>query len=377
MEKPVLLVSKHYKPTIGGIETAVEQYAGWYRDEGKPVTVLCCSEGKQFLSKRERVDGIDIVRCASWAKWLSVPLSPSFFYYFFLLAPNFAIVHLNLQFPFASLAFFLFNWRIKGKKILTYHCDVYRQRLLKRITYIFDRYTANHVDILLTASPELRDKSEVLSRVRKKAVVVPYAVESLSTVNPAARVEDLIPATFVKDSYDLFFGRLVTYKGTEIVHAAAERILCEDKDWRLVVFGEGPEAFRFRDLQRRFPKRVFFIEQFLNQDQKIALIISSRTVLFPSIYNSESFGIAQIEAMVHSKPIINTFLDNGVNWVAAHMEGAYTIPKGSPDELVRAIRYLNANSEIRESIGEAGHKRVLAFFSEDRVRAQFISAVNR
>ncbi|MFJ3262749.1 glycosyltransferase [Pseudomonas sp. NPDC086581] len=374
----ILLVNKYYSPSTGGIETAVKQYAHWYTELGYRVLVLCCAAERTTHSSMEQIDGIKVLRAASFGNLLSVPLSPAFFWHFTILAAKSRIIHLNLQFPLASMALWISRKLIKGKIVVSYHCDVYRQRYLKKLTYLFDRYTARQADFLLCGSPALKERSEVIGNIGRKVEVLPYTA-NLSHVDRCLNQppNTLLPENFIRDGYCVFFGRLVSYKGTASLDAAFRLLMARGATVNLVVFGRGPEEQRFRKLAEEFPERVHFINAFVSDVDKYHLIRNARIFLFPSVYYSEAFGIAQLDAMACARPIINCWLQTGVNWVAPDGEAAVTIEAGNPDKLAGAIITLQNDPEQLAALGNGGLQRCRSIFSEDKVRARFIELISQ
>jgi rhamnosyl/mannosyltransferase len=376
--KRILLVNKYYAPSTGGIETAVKQYAHWYSESGYDVTVLCCANERLMRSRREQIDGIQVLRAASFGNLLSVPLSFAFFWHFLLLARKASITHINLQFPSASLALVLTNWLIKGKTVVSYHCDVYRQRYLKRVTYLFDRLAVRKADLVITGSPALRQHSEVLRDVPREITPIPYTMDMQYVEQCLKRRAELVlPEHFEREGYCVFFGRLVSYKGTESLDAAFRRLMAQDAPVNLVVFGIGPEEQRFWRLAEDFPGRVHFINDFVSDVEKYHLIRNARIFLFPSVYYSEAFGIAQLDAMACAKPIINCWLQTGVNWVAPNAEAAVTVTAGDPGKLAEAIVTLLNDPAQLAALGNGALQRCRTIFSEDKVRTRFIELINR
>ena len=372
MAKRVLLVNKYYAPSTGGIETAVKQYAEWYRELGYDVTVLCCASGRMLRSREETIEGTRVLRAASLGNILSVPISITFFWHFLaqLLSTN--IVHINLQFPSASLALSLTQWLLKGKSVVSYHCDVYRQRNLKKITYIFDRFALRNADLIITGSPALQERSEVLSRINRKISILPYSInmEHVASCLEHSNTTKL-PPHFYQNGYCVFFGRLVSYKGTKTLDEAFRALMSRHSPINLVIFGTGPEEARLQKLAKDFPNNVHFINTFISDIEKYNLINSSKLFLFPSIYYSEAFGIAQLDAMACGKPIINCWLETGVNWVAPDKVAAVTIDPSNPEQLAVAIEELQNNEMRSGQLGEAGLARCKDIFSEAAVRNKF------
>ena len=110
----VLLVYKHYAPDTGGIESSLSQQVKWYQEAGYDVSVLCCRK-RGLSTQRETRDGALVLRCGSLGMVKSMPLSFSFFWYFWRMAVTVDIVHVHLQFPYASVAYWLFGRRLKRR----------------------------------------------------------------------------------------------------------------------------------------------------------------------------------------------------------------------------------------------------------------------
>lgn len=375
--KRILLVNKYYAPSTGGIETAVKQYAHWYQESGHDVTVLCCANTRMLRSRVEMIDGIRVLRAASLGNLLSVPLSFAFFWHFLRLALKSDVVHINLQFPSASLALWLTHWLIKGKTVVSYHCDVYRQRYLKKITYLFDRFAVRNADLVITGSPALREHSEVLGGIRREIGALPYSVDMEHVARCLEQPSTLqLPEHFQREGYCVFFGRLVSYKGTEPLDQAFRLLMERKEPVNLVVFGIGPEELRFWKLAEEFPERVHFINTFVSDVDKYHLINGAQLFLFPSVYYSEAFGIAQLDAMACSRPVLNCWLDTGVNWVAPDQEAAVTIPAGDARQLADAIASLHKDPQRLATLGQGGLERCRKIFSETAVKARFTELVS-
>ena len=90
--------------------------------------------------------------------------------------------------------------------------------------------------------------------------------------------------------------------------------------------------------------RVFLLGK-VSDETKEEYFIKSDIFLFPSISKSEAFGIVQLEAMSYGLPIINTKLDNGVNYLVPEDVGITVNIKNS-ENLKNAINNLKNNNNL-------------------------------
>ena len=75
--------------------------------------------------------------------------------------------------------------------------------------------------------------------------------------------------------------------------------------------------------------------------------------------------------MRHGKPIINTWLNNGVNYVSVDNETGITVEPENVEQLTNAINELLNNDELRLEYGRNARKRVEDLFDIEKVREQY------
>ena len=86
---------------------------------------------------------------------------------------------------------------------------------------------------------------------------------------------------------------------------------------------------------------------------------------------SEAFGIVQIEAMKYGKPIINTWLNTGVNYVSIDKETGLTVAPENVEQLTSSINELLNNDAIRLQYGRNARKRVENLFDIEKVKTKY------
>jgi rhamnosyl/mannosyltransferase len=96
----------------------------------------------------------------------------------------------------------------------------------------------------------------------------------------------------------------------------------------------------------------------------------------PSVARSEAFGLVQLEAMYMRRPVVSCALGNGVDWVNQDGCTGLTVSPSNVDALAGALKRLLADASLRQSMGEAGSKRVAEVFSAKSMVESTLSLYN-
>ena len=141
----------------------------------------------------------------------------------------------------------------------------------------------------------------------------------------------------------LSIGRLVSYKGYMY---AIKAINALNSSFRYHIVGDGPLLSNLQGLAKKLgcQDRIIFHGKISDQ-AKYDLLMNSHIFLFPSISQSEAYGLSQIEAMYFGLPIVNTELNNGVNLLAPK-NVAITVRKKNTPDIVRALNYAVSSPEL-------------------------------
>lgn len=357
----VLQVYKDYYPPIqGGIERHVNLLANGLKQRGVAVTVLVSNTRPVY--EDVWVDGIRVIKAPQLFRLFSAPVNLNLSLLLSRIGRDADILHFHLPNPTADMAFQLSG--LSGKKVVaTYHSDVVRQQFLNRLYVPFFRRFLNKADAIIVTSPNYVRSSRYLRQYKKKCHVVPLGINIARF--EAECSEDAICG--IRSRYGpeivLFIGKFRYYKGLDVLIRAMR-----GTSGNLLLIGSGPFESRLKQLAMDLGMRdrVFFLGE--RNDAEVNLFLKACDVfVLPSIYRSEAFGLAQLEAMACGKPVISTELSTGTSFVNQHNATGIIVPPSDADALARSINMLFTDPDLRKKFGEAGNFRVRNYFSENRM----------
>ena len=107
--------------------------------------------------------------------------------------------------------------------------------------------------------------------------------------------------------------------------------------------------------------RVVFCGELSDEHLRV-LYHSADVFVLASTDRREAFGLAQVEAMAASTPVINTHLDSGVPFVSLDGVTGLTVPPSDPDALACAMNHLLEDATLRSAFGQAARRRAETMF---------------
>ena len=343
----ILQINKLYYPVIGGIETIVQNIAEKLNQKSEfTVDVLVCqNKGKRQI---ETVRGVKVYRAASWGKKLGMPLSLDFFQLFKDIKNNYDQIILHYPFPLAALTS---PFIPKKKLIIYYHSDIVRQKLGALIFSPFIKYSLKKAHTILVGSHNLINSSPNLKTHSDKCQVLPFGYQADYTPNDYQKAEEVKRQYGKNKILLLAVGRLVYYKGFAYAIKAMSGVKAQ-----LLIIGDGPEKGRLEKLitDLNLQKNVSIIS--CQPDLK-PFFLAADIFLFPSTERSEAFGLVQLEALAAGKPIINTYLQTGVEEVSLNEVTGLTVKPRNIAALNKAINTLVSAPKLRKKFGQAGQER--------------------
>jgi rhamnosyl/mannosyltransferase len=350
-------VFKVFIPEVnGGIPEIMRLLAAGLADRCRSEVLVSRVRGP---GTSEIVEGIEVHRAAAVKSVWSMPISPSFPFLVWHTARRVDLVDYHAPFPLVDLAVSLWFPR-RTALIVHWHSEIVAQRRLLPVVGPFIRRTLRRADRIIVSTPAMIEQSSFLKPFADKCTVIPYGIDvaywkSLDA-GDLARIADL---RALHPRLIVATGRLVAYKGFNVLIDAMRSV-----DGTLIIVGTGAldGALRQQIEEAGLAERVQLVG-YLERRELKCLLHACRVFTMPSVEESETFGIAQVEAMACGKPIINTQLLTGVPWVARDGIEARTVPPGSPSALADALTHVLDHEDEAAVMGARSLQRAETTFS--------------
>ena len=364
----ILQLNKLYYPVTGGVEHVVQQIAEGL-NEYTDMKVLVCQEKGNFI--HENINGVDVFRTGSLGVKFSLPLSPGYIKAVRHMSSKCDVLLLHMPFPLGDIALLMSGY--KGRVVLWWHSDIVRQKRLMKLYRPLMEWTLKRADAIVVATEGHIEGSQYLKPFKNKCRIIPFGVsreiyeDAEIYNNKNIRVNNYLCAAAKRQITFLFVGRLVYYKGADIlVEAFSIAVKTSDVSMYLKIIGSGP----LEDFLKQQAKALEVEEyiEFVGKVDDRQLMKAYRdcdVFILPSVARSEAFGLVQIEAMAYGKPVINTWLDSGVPYVSINEQTGLTVPPGNYAALADAIKRMAEDNGFRNKCGINARQRVSTEYRED------------
>ncbi len=354
----VLQVNKLYYPWTGGIERVVQQLAEGLKDKTDMKVLVCQEKGR---TKVEKINGVIVHRAGSLGMFFSMPVSIAFIKHMRELSKDRDVLHFHMPFPLGDLACLLSGY--KGKVVVWWHSDIVRQKKLMLLYKPIMEKFLKRADVIIVATQGHIDGSDYLPKYRSKCVIIPYGVDR-AIEEKADRFIKKTQLRKRKTLNMLFVGRLVYYKGCEVLLKAFEKV--EGAELLIIGDGELKEKLEEETALSGLSEKVYFLGN-VNEERLIQAFAECDVFVLPSIAKSEAFGLVQIEAMAFGKPVINTNLLSGVPYVSLDHVTGLTVPPNDVQALSEAMQWMVDHEEERIRMGKRARERVKECYRIDDV----------
>ncbi|MCX7013674.1 MAG: glycosyltransferase [Candidatus Sumerlaeota bacterium] len=353
----VLHVYKDFwPPFVGGVEKTIHLMCRATSDEFAPTVLVSNRRGRD---ERETVNGIPVVKAATFGRWLSAPLTPRLAAWIRRLPTD--LIHVHLPNPTAEISVL---WaRPPAPVVVTWHSDIVRQawalRVYQRWHYRFLERAAR----IMPTSPDYARTSAHLQRFASKCVCVPLAVDVRACeLSESERTECERLRAGKKRPVVAFVGRLRYYKGLQFLIEAMRQV--EAEAW---IIGDGPEgpALRKQARDAGLAERVLFLGALDDSAVRIRLHAADVYCL-PAHLRAEAFGLSQVEAMACGLPAVSTAV-GGVAFVNRDNESGLIVPPGDAGALAKALNRVLADGELRSRLSQGARRRAREEFDLPRL----------
>lgn len=230
--------------------------------------------------------------------------------------------------------------------VITEHFSAIMQPKIDKRLFQTASQAYDSADVLITVSPALKDV--IKKRFDKDAINIPNIVDT--------RLFTFIPQKDSKFFRFVSVGGLKESKRMDLAIKAFEGTFKDNENVTLTIFGEGPERANLESLIQKYnignrvklmglQSRECIFEYFKKSD---CFVLASQT---------ETFGVAYIEALASGLPVIATKCGGPESFV--NDKNGILVPVDDIDALMNAMKYMyyNANRYNRELIAEEVRKQ--------------------
>lgn len=340
----VLVGLTYYRPHVSGLTIYVERLARSLVQRGHAVTVLTAQYDAR-LPRRETLHGVDVIRVPVALRVSKGVIMPTIGWLATRLVPAFDVVSLHLpQLDATGIAVRGRLWR--RPVVITYHSDLILPRspvnwLAQTVSDLANDAAAHLADVLLAYTDDFAQHSRFLSKYLDKVKVIPPPVEMPVPAPEAVRA---FREQYLLDGDGPVIGlavRLAAEKGVEYLLEALPAIQKRCPGTRVLhagpkeAIGETAYMQKLERLIEPFGDRYTFLGT-LTPEQMAVFFTCCDVQVLPSINNTETFGLVQIEAALCGTPTVASALP-GVR-VPSQLTGmGRTVPPRDPAALAEAI----------------------------------------
>ncbi len=253
--------------------------------------------------------------------------------------------------------------------ISVYGADVYNFPRKNIFTKKLLVYNLSKADKILSTSHVMMDETKLYTS--KKIEVTPFGINT-SIFSPM-NTKELI---FSKE--DVIIGTVKTLEkkyGIDYLIKAFKLVKDRNPQFplKLLIVGKGSKEFELKNLVNSLQlDEVTKFTGFVNYSESPKYHNMIDISVFPSVENSESFGVSVLEASACEKPVIVSNV-GGLPEVVENGKTGFIVNSKDEQHTSRVIEQLLLNKELRMKLGVQGRKRVIEKFQLDECVHQMIT----
>lgn len=358
----ILQFGRFWGDVHGGIERHVASLIKGLSLNGHQVVNLVASQDGKY--KEKKYFDADVIEMPSLGKLMSVAICPDLIRKAVELDRKikFDVFHFHYPDPLSTLISRFLNK--DTPRLITWHSDIIRQKKSLTLYQPFLNYELERSRYIIAAtkshfSSSVQIPNNILN-VEGKCQVIPFAFDFDSNSSIDMNLFEEITGKSNGGLKIFALGRLVYYKGFEFLIEAAK-----NSDCLVYIGGAGPLHDDLKNKVDRLglSERVFLVGALT--DTEVRTYMKATDVFcLPSCEKSEAFGIVQLEAMSLGKPLLTSYLGNGVNEVGIDGVTGFFFENKNSDDLARKINILNLDRNKLKIFSENSFERA-KFFNYD------------
>ena len=273
----------------------------------------------------------------------------------------------NIHYPIDAFVYFaVLRWIVPIRLVLSVHgADLFPDGRPRRRNPWSLSLLVSAADVVVAPSRAfLIDALGVFPRARKKGLVVHNGVDFEELQQPDGGM-----TTAQWKPYILCIAAHNEKKAIDVLLKAFARLSGGPRGLRLLLVGDGPLRQQLEALARSLAvnDRVAFLGS--RERAEVARLLQDCT-LFVLPSRSEPFGIVVAEALACRKPVVASAVGGIPEIIESGRTGVLVEPD-DPDALAEALAHVLESETLRESIAEAGHRRVRDQFGCDAMSASY------
>ena len=340
----VLVGVTYYRPHVSGLTIYVERLARALVARGHSVTMLT-AQFDPTLPRRENLHGVDVIRVPVALRVSKGVIMPTIGLEATRLVPRHDVISLHLpQLDATGIALRGKLWR--KPVVVTYHSDLILPPslinwLAQTVSDLGNDAVAHLADVLVAYTDDFARHSRYLSKYLKKVQVISPPVEVPIPSPEAIRAFREVHQLDGTGPIIGMLGRVAAEKGVEYLLEALPTIVARYPSARVLHAGPkeaiGEKAYleRMERLIAEQGERYKFLGT-LNAEQVAVFFSNCDIHVLPSINNTETFGLVQIEAALCGTPTVASALP-GVRMPTQMTGMGTTAPPRDPAALAAAI----------------------------------------
>ena len=356
----ITMATKYYPPVVGGIESHVRDLSEALVEAGHQVRVICSNNERRYA--QEVIGGVEVIRLPRLLEKAATPIAHHYRDVLRYESQRCDVMHFHFPYPWGEFGWLFAHRSHKIPYVVTYHTDIVRQKAALELYRPFLKRFLDKAELIMASSPQLIEYSPFLHPLEEKCRQVDFGLKLDHIADNAeaiARAEQLKAALPTARPIVLFAGRLVYYKGVEVLIDSMPLV-----DAEYVVIGSGPlkEAMIERAEALGVSDRLHMLGRASDEDLA-AWYHAADVFALPSVEPSEAFGLVQIEAHAAGTPVVSTLLESGVPY--ANLDGVtgYSVAVGDPVALAEGINKIINDPEHAAILGAQAKERALSQFS--------------